>query len=45
MPAQATATQATGEAVSTQTVWKEHVSWLDRVPRSVAMIVLMAAGR
>jgi NitT/TauT family transport system permease protein len=35
--------QPTAEAVSTQTVWKEHVSWLDRVPRSVAMIVLMAA--
>jgi len=38
MPAQATA-----EAVSNQTVWKEHVSWLDRVPRSVAMVALMAA--
>jgi NitT/TauT family transport system permease protein len=35
--------QPTAEAVSTQTVWKEHVSWLDRVPRSVAMIVLLIA--
>ena len=25
------------------TVWVEHVSWLDRVPRSVSMIVLMIA--
>jgi len=43
MPAQATAAQAPAEAVSTQTVWKEHVSWIDRVPRSIAMIALMAA--
>ena len=37
MPAQATAA-----AVPAQTVWKEHVSWIDRVPRSIAMIALMA---
>lgn len=24
-----------------QTVWTEHVSWIDRVPRSVAMLVLL----
>jgi NitT/TauT family transport system permease protein len=27
----------------TDTVWTEHVSWLDRVPRSVAMIVIFVA--
>lgn len=31
------------DASTGQTVWKEHVSWLDRVPRSVAMIALMVA--
>jgi NitT/TauT family transport system permease protein len=33
--------QATAESVANQTVWKEHVAWIDRVPRSVAMIGLL----
>jgi NitT/TauT family transport system permease protein len=36
MPAQATAA-----TIPAQTVWKEHVSWIDRVPRSIAMIALL----
>jgi NitT/TauT family transport system permease protein len=35
--------QPTADASTGQTVWQEHVSWLDRVPRSIAMIVLMIA--
>lgn len=35
------AIDTTGEPPST--VWVEHVSWLDRVPRSVSMIVLLVA--
>jgi NitT/TauT family transport system permease protein len=35
--------QPAADATAPQTVWKEHVSWLDRVPRSIAMIVLMIA--
>ncbi len=36
-------TQATDTTPPPSTVWVEHVSWLDRVPRSVSMIVLMIA--
>ena len=34
-------TQATDTTPPASTVWVEHVSWLDRVPRSVSMIVLL----
>lgn len=36
-------TQATDTTPSASTVWVEHVSWIDRVPRSISMIVLMIA--
>ena len=29
--------------VASQTVWTEEVSWLDRIPRSVAMLLLLGA--
>lgn len=37
---QGTATAAHPEDHAPETVWVEHASWLDRVPRSVSMIVL-----
>lgn len=32
----------TSPSATTQTIWKEHIPWIDRVPRSVAMIALLA---
>lgn len=35
-------TTTDASASSGQTVWREHVPWIDRVPRPIAMIVLLA---
>jgi hypothetical protein len=32
---------AASEPVTPQTVWTEEASWLDRIPRSVAMLALL----
>jgi len=37
-------TTAAGQpAAPGQTVWAEHVSWIDRIPRAVAMLLLLVA--